>query len=195
MAYNGLIPQATDLISASQPQILANFTAIETFVTVNHVGFASADQGKHKFVTFPVQAVTPATVAGDVALFSKASALTGKNELFFQDGSGNPLNIVPFTASDPAVTGWAYLPSGILMKWGTLAGNGSSVFAFPVAANIPVFTAVYSCQVTTSFNSAADVDVFVRLSTFSTTAITVYCSSRTTVANANASFNYLVIGV
>lgn len=195
MAYNGAIPQSTDLQSSTQPQILANFAAIQTLIDVNHEDFASANQGKHKFVTFPVQASTPVTVAGDIALFSAASALTGNNELFFQNDSGNPLSIVPFTASDPATTGWTYLPSGILMKWGTLAGNGNSVFSLPVAANIPVFTAVYSAQVTTSFISAADVDVFVRLSTFSTTAITVFCSARSTVGAANASFNYLVIGV
>lgn len=195
MAYDGTIPNSTDLISVSQPQIQANFAAIEALIDVNHEDFASANIGKHKFVTFPVQASTPATVAGDVALFSAASVLTGNNELYFQKDTGNPLDIVPFTASDPAVTGWTYLPSGILMKWGTLSGNGDATFSFPVAASIPVFTAVYSAQVTTSFLSAADVDVFVRLSSISTTAIRVYCSARSTTGAANASFNYLVIGV
>lgn len=194
MAYDQNIPQSTDFLSTSQPQLLANFQAIQTLVAVNHEDFASANIGKHKFVTFPVQSATPATVAGDIALFSKASALTGQNELFFQQDTGDPLDIVPFTASDPATTGWTYLPSGLLLKWGTLAGNGDATFAFPVAANIPVFNHVYSCQITTSFLSGADVDVFVRLSDISTTTLRVYCSPRTTVGAKNASFNYIVIG-
>ena len=49
MAYLNNIPQATDRIKDSQPQILANFAEIQTLVGVNHVNFNAVDQGKHTF--------------------------------------------------------------------------------------------------------------------------------------------------
>lgn len=192
MAYNPSVPSATQLINASQNDIQTNFAEIEAFVNVNHEGFASPDVGKHKYITFPGQASAPVFVAGEVGMVNRVSTLTAVNELFLTKSSGATF---PLTASLPATTGWCYLPSGLLIKWGTLSVNGYDVFNFPTGATIPVFTAVYTAQVTTSFVSTSDVDVFVRLSEVTTTQIKVYGSSRTTTGAATASFNYLVIGV
>src|SRR5438445_164595 len=54
MAYQSNIPQATDQLSVSQGDILNNFAALSTFLNINHVDFASGDQGKHKWVTLTV---------------------------------------------------------------------------------------------------------------------------------------------
>ncbi len=191
MPYSPNIPLSTDLISSSQGDIQANFQALDTFLTVNHEGFSSADAGKHKFVTFPLQAANPAIAGGEIALFNKNSTLTTFNELFIKNQAGT---VYPLTASLPAATGWCYLPSGLIMKWGTNAGNGATTIVFPVAATIPVFTNVYTAQVTDTFNSGSDTDTYVRLSTFSNVSISVWCSARTTTGAKATSFNWLVIG-
>jgi hypothetical protein len=193
MPYNANIPQPTDQLSQSQPQLLANFQALQTLIDVNHVDFASADQGKHKKVTFPVQNPAPAFIAGEVGLYNFLSPLTTNNELYLTNSAGTSF---PMTAKLGAGNGWSYLPSGLLIKWGiNQAANGSTVVNFPVSANIPVFTAVYAAFVTTVDAGAGDSNTFVRLSSFNTTTITAYGSLRTIAGASAANFNYLVIGI
>lgn len=191
MAFNANIPQATDQISQSQGQLLQNFQALQTLIDVNHVDFASADQGKHMFVTMPNQGADPATGATEINLYNKVSAYLTTQQLYLN----NPSTGVPyeFTSILSASPGWTFLPSGALLKWGTGSGTGPTTITFPVGAQYPVFTQVLSCQLTTFF-SGTQTDSFVQLSSFNTTGISVYCTQRTTNANANANFQYLVIG-
>ncbi len=197
MAYKNNIPQSTDALSQSQSDLLNNFAAIQTLIDVNHVDFASADQGKHKFVTFPVQTVTPTFNAGEIGLYNKLSAVTGVNELFIVNSAGTT---APLTASQQAAhaNGWTYLPSGVLMKWGN--GNATAglyTFVFPAAPGIPAFNNIFSIQITTSYVNAADGDGFVRLNSFLApwTTFTVYASHRTSIgAFGPVAFQYLAIG-
>jgi len=85
LAYNSAIPQATDKIKDSQSQILDNFAGIKTLVDVNHVTFDDPDQGKHKFLTLPVQAASPpvgAFAAGETGFYSFLFPTTAKNEIY-----------------------------------------------------------------------------------------------------------------
>lgn len=183
MAYNPNIPQPTDLLSQSQSDILDNFQALQTLIDVNHVDFASADQGKHKWCSFPVQGGSPGTLATEVAVFSRVSTLTTNNELCIEYQSNG--TVVEMTSMSATNNGWSFLPSGILLKWGTAtaAGAGSQTLTYPVAATIPVY----------------GVDVFIVLLT-PTSNITGYITAKTTTtftytASAAGSFYYLAIGL
>lgn len=203
MAYITNIPGPNDLFSQSQPQILGNFTAIKTLIDVNHVDFDDAtDQGKHKFISMPVQSPAPTFSAGEVGLYSFLSPITSKNELYINKTNQVTVTQIPATASILSVTsapandsnGWSYLPSGILIKWGHSNANGLTATVFPVGANIPVFNQVFSIQVTTAYGNSADGDGFCRLQAFNTTQFSVYGSARTTVSNKSVNFQYLAIG-
>ena len=204
MAYNPNIPQSTDIISQSQNDLLNNFQALSTYLNINHVDFNTADQGKHKYLTLPVQAGSPpiAFGAGEVALYSFLSPVTAKNELYVNKTNQVTVTQIPATASILSTTsapinntdGWTYLPSGMLLKWGNSNANGATIFLFPVAADIPVFNEVLSVQLTTYDPGAGDTNNFVRLIAFSNTGITCYGSSRTTVGAAAGSFQYFAIG-
>ena len=191
MAFVPTPPSGGSVPANTGPQILANFISIQTAFDVNHEDFNAANAGKHKFITFPPQPIIPLFVIGEIGMVNRNSALTTKNELFITNSIGTTY---PITASLPATTGWCYLPSGLLMKWGTNSGNGDTVIPFPVAATIPVFTNVYSTIVTDSFLSAGDTDTATRHTDTSNVAIRVYCSARTTVGPKNTSFNWRVIG-
>lgn len=195
MAYNPNIPQATDQISVSQADLLNNFIALSTFLNVNHVDFASADQGKHKFVSFPQQGSSPATSGTEVALYCKVSPLTSVPELYFRNATSGAE--YEFTSYQPAVDGWTRLPSGILLKWGNVSANGATVINFPAGATIPSFTAVSSAQVSVNTIGGGNVDpnTFVTVNAISTTQLTVYGSSRTATGAAAVNFTYLVIGL
>ena len=192
LTYLNNIPQATDALATSQPQILTNFASIETLIDVDHADFAAVTYGQHNKVSLPVQISAPSFAAGTIGLYNVNSSLTSNNELYITNSAGTSY---PVTAADLATTGWCYLPSGLIMKWGVNSGNGSTTISYPTGATIPVFaTAVLTAQVTNTYNSATDVNTAVTLSSYSTTAIKVYCSARTTTGAATTSFTWLVIG-
>lgn len=181
MAYQANIPQSTDLLSQSQSDILGNFQAIQTLIDVNHVDFASGDQGKHKWCSFPVQGGNPGTLATEVAVFSRVSTLTTNNELCIQHQSNG--SVIEMTSALQNATGWSYLPSGILIKWGAVVaiGSGSQTFSYPTGATIPVFNHSYIVMLQPTSN------ISVYVTAEGTTTFTY-------TPTGSGTFNYLTIG-
>ena len=141
MALN-LTPNANDRISDTQPLILQNFTTLNTAWNVNHVEYGTANQGKHNFVTFPVQNPAPVITYPDVGLYSFADIVSGLNQLFYRR-SNSLVPDVPMTACRFNVPGYAYFASGILVKWGSRTANGAGLITFENPADIPVFANIY----------------------------------------------------
>lgn len=135
MAYNQNIPQANDALKVSQSDILSNFAEVFTFFGVNHQNFGQVGQGKHRFVQMPVQAVAPATLITEVALYCANGAISGVPELFFRP----PNNGVQyaFTEGINATQGWTRLPSGLVIKWNTVTVSAVNAAA-NVILNIPM---------------------------------------------------------
>jgi hypothetical protein len=207
MAYDQNIPQATDRISVSQPQILANFLSIFNAFNQNHVDFNSGVSldGKHKFLQMPVQATPPTTNTSEIGLYARTSPITADPELVFQRENNG--DIFEFTSSGPRTTSnnqvaWTRLPSGILIQWGfmnTTGGNQSiAVPANDINGKVaPTYTQVPRAYLTPIGSGVPD--VFVTLLNVTTvlgvTTLTVYGSQRTTTASANFNFQYLLIGI
>lgn len=186
MAYNAQIPQATDQISVSQGQILANFQFLNTIAT----GIFDA----------PVQLIAPVIPAGSNALYTLVpivAPLTGKNELFLRN-DGIAKNI-PITASLQGNTGYSYLPSGILIKWGYVAPalpNPVTITYDPTVAFTTVFSVI--CQ-PVSPNPASDPNLYVTVDQNSVFANTTFCrawtSPRITTGSTALQLFYIAIGI
>ncbi len=193
MPYNPNIPQAPDFLSASQDQILQNFNLANQFIGTDHVNFtAGSNNGKHNKSTYPRQGASPSTNATEGVIFSRLSTHTGQTELVFRKENNGTQS--EFTSGLNAVNGWTRLPSGMLLKWGTaVVAGGASAANFPVAATIPVFTAILNGII-----SVADITIppntFVTLRSINGVGINVYASARTSTANSPATFRYFVIG-
>lgn len=209
MAFNPNIPQSTDLLSQSQSDLLNNFQAIQTLVDVNHVDFASADQGKHKWVTFPSQGATPPAGSGfagtELGLYNAVYATTTKQELFVNKTNQATVVQVPLTASllstnsaPPSNNGmWTYLPSGMIFKSGSTQGTFSGIVTVTPTGG-PAFTQILSVIVS-PFNSSStdDLNFAVRLIDInSATTFRVYFSSRTSsgAASGQTGLQFLAIG-
>ncbi len=194
--YNRLIPLATDQLNISQSDLLLNFGAIADLIDVDHVDFANANAGKHAKVTFPAQTVAPTFIGGEVGLFNLNYPVTTTNELYLNTFQGDQFPItagILSTNANPGTgPGWMITPSGMILKWGNSTATGSTTFPFPVSANIPVFTAVSSVQISTLATGGAD--LFAQLVSRTATQITVYGSQRTTTTVAAVPFEYLAIG-
>jgi hypothetical protein len=86
MTYNPNIPQSTDIFPNSQPQILTNFTQLNTQFTVEHDALTGPADGKHKYVTLQ-QGIGPAPVGTDAILCQQLSGL-GASKLTYRTSTG-----------------------------------------------------------------------------------------------------------
>ena len=139
MTFNPSIPQANDIISSSQPQILTNFTQLNTLFGIDHIEYdnaTAANRGKHNKITFIQQAADPAPPAGEIALYTKN--VGGTPRLFIQEQAPGSA-IYQFSGAVPTAAnpGSTWLPGGLIIKFGTQllnqAGNTTINFvsAFP----------------------------------------------------------------
>lgn len=134
MTYSPSIPQANDLISVSQGQIQANFTALNTIFGINHVPFSggTGTPGKHNFVSLPVQSVDPTTASQEMAIYTKAVATIPT--LFVRQQSNGA--VFPLQTGIAATQGSLTL-GAVTMNWGTLTSSatssGSAVVTFATA--------------------------------------------------------------
>ena len=118
MAYNNNIPQPTNQIKNSQSDLLGNFAALSPFGN----GFAD----------FTIKTSTPSIATFDTGLYTQSlqvGILAANNEMYIQKQTfGNTIqsqipmtaSILSNTAAIAGLSGWTYLPSGLLLKWGKL---------------------------------------------------------------------------
>lgn len=180
MTFNANIPQSTDLISNSQPQILANFSQLNTQFAVDHNAFNTGSgngNGHHKKVFFDNAPVAPTVAGTESAIYP--GLVSAAQQLFFK----NAVGAVQLTGTTVAsASGSTFLPGGIILKWGTGAITGSTQ-TFPVA--FP--NNAYSMIVVGSATSYTGGFV---VSALSTTNFTV---SRTS-GSGNTGYYYIAIG-
>jgi hypothetical protein len=187
VSWNPNIPQATDVVAQSQPQLLGNFGALDTWASVNHVGIGAASfSGEHTVVQMVLQGADPALNAGEVAIYNKTLTLTGVNELFVSKQATG--TVIPMTAAVlGGVDGWSYLPSGLLMKWGTRNINGTANVTYPAGAGYPAFTSVF-VMFTTPYNSGTNTVAINTIPGSATLAFNV------TTTGGATTFSFLVLG-
>lgn len=207
MAYNKNIPLATDRLKDSQSDIKANFLAIPTLWDVNHYSTdeASADQGKHRYVSLIEQAVNPTTAADEVGLFSKESDFTaGRTVLSYRNESdGNVYDIGDGGAS------WGVLPNGMLYKlvtgsWQTSAGGGvitgqNPSFVLPFATS-PKLTGISYVNFMIWDSASSDIDANMRFKSLdgSFTAnqtINLFISKRTSSSVPTDNFQFTLLAI
>ena len=206
MAYNPNIPQSTDQLSVSQGQILQNFQSLQTNLNKNHVDLNNALEGLHKYVQMPNittnAIVVPAIGANEMATYSDTYAKTAQTEVFIrkQAASTAPASSqqVPMTAARFNASGYCYLPSGLLMKWGQITVpviNLNTTVNFNVDPSIPVFAvAPYNVQVTIA-SLPAITNLSAMIGTITATQFNIYCRAISAVVGANVPVNWFAIGV
>jgi len=180
MSFQANIPQAATLMSNSQADLLGNFQAIDVFVAAEHYGFGNANAGRHNFNA--ALAAPTAADATHVGIYAKVSPATGKPELYINKTAEQ----TPFTASGQTNPGWTYLPSGVLIKWGsaTTVHGGNKTVNFD--ATVP-FTAIPFCTVTKRGSAPHQHAIFVQ--NVNINQLTVYDSG-----SVNDTFYYIAIG-
>jgi len=162
MVFQPSKPAPPDDLDISVSDIQGNFQTSNTVMAVNHYEFdvTTGDQGKHRFVEMPVNAL-PTTLAAEGSLYTKAS---GQTQLFYTSDAGAveyqmtraiDANVATFgIASD----GWTFLPGGLIMKYGTFLLVPTTPTTYtppgPAFTNIPT-SIVLTINSTSTTNNAA----------------------------------------
>ncbi len=208
-----ILPQAGNKLGQTRDAIRHNFEFINNDYQVDHIQLHDAtvaNRGFHKKITFYNHGNNdpePAIYANGITMYRANSALrtgTGggsvQSQIYLLRGN-TVVNRIPFAASRfnaASEEGWSYLPSGILIKWGRRAnvGDGERQIIFPAhATEIPVFTEIFSINVTPFGANAVDEFVQVGNILADNAGFTVFCTRRTTNNAHQANFYYFVIGI
>lgn len=189
MPYNNAIPQPTDQLNQSQNDILNNFIEIDNFVNTDHGPFNGVTQGMHVKVSLPVgpnPPTNPFAANANGFFCANGGHVPGIRQTYGRIQVQGPANRnIPFTESilatnaAPAAnaTGWTYLPSGILLKWGIFnVPNGGPTNLNVNAAGTfgPNYTQIFMVQATgsTSFATGAITVTFAAIPNISFTNTT-----------------------
>lgn len=166
MSYNSAIPQATDLISVSQQDLLNNFTSMQTTYNNDHYGFSPVTNlGYHKQITLVNDpAVSRATAAGRLVEY----AVTTNSQTYpviQRDGSTTPYQALPikayvtFTAANPPVSMFT-LPYGNVSSVTRLSAGVyqiNFIDAFPAFSPGPTYMVLTSVAFAAAFLAQWDV--------------------------------------
>ena len=130
--FNDAIPQATDVISTSQLQLLSNNQYCPASVGMDHnwTKTSGAPDGYHKVVNFVNQAGAPGVVANIGQLYTLTSG--GTQQLFYETGGGTQYQLTGLAALS-AGNGYTTLPGGIILKWGKFLASGADPYTFTYA--------------------------------------------------------------
>jgi hypothetical protein len=206
MALNN-VPLTGQSLGITRVPINQNFSTINSAFGIDHVTMTppgtAAPQGYHDQVSLVVQGSTPPTAWGTTynGIYAYVPTLTNKAEVYIHGQKASGATEVPISASILSTTtpssgiatgtsGWTYLPSGIIMKWGTVDVSGANApIVFPTSANIPAFTQCLNIQLTLANAGGSPTD-FVRVSTFTNLQFTYVVTNK----DANSHLMYFAIG-
>lgn len=154
MTFNPLIPQATDLISNSQAQLLANNGQLNAQYGADHDGFNTGSgngSGMHDQVTFLANQSKPSLTRNSVAGVSGlyCNEVSSVSCLFFQNSTQN----IQLTGATNVSSKYITLPGGVIMQWGSFTISAGQTQSSTINFPISFPNAIFSVQITTQ-NSA-----------------------------------------
>lgn len=154
MVYKNNIPQSTDKLSQSQPDLLGNFQELDASFGVDHTSFSvGTNVGYHKQITFQdVLGADPNQTAPISSLYSKGSS----QNLFYQYDSGSS-DLFQLTGDLPSETGndafagnytLFFLPWNMKLFMGATASHSGSR-NYTLSGTTGFGSTIYTSQCTT----------------------------------------------
>ena len=119
MVYNAAIPQATDLVSVSQGQILENFSQLNTQFAIDHYAW-TVGTGVHKQVTIPaVLGADPAIAGAGGIYYTKNDPVSGMTQAYFRNNT-TVYQITGGSSSSAGIACWVTF--GLTVAAGAITG-------------------------------------------------------------------------
>lgn len=134
-------PNANDIISQTQPLLLANNQDYVDKFAVDHVPYNDSGGGKHNKSTYPIQGSAPVTGGGEGAIYTKNSSVSsGRTDLYYkyQTSGGTDFTGVEFPLTN--VKAFGKVDAG-----GLVAGTGFNIAS--VDPTLPTWTITFTQHV------------------------------------------------
>lgn len=143
MSFDPNVPQAADLISDSQSDILTNFQQLNAIFGSNaaadHYQWdAVANAGLHKQITLPVVRGSDPTLSSANTGMIYTKTVSGVAAPFFAGWNGSTTVVSPLGGQGstpifvPGQNGYSIFPGGMMLQWGTFTRVGT-----PTLTNVP----------------------------------------------------------
>lgn len=190
--YNNGIPSAPNNPSDDQPKMRTNTNSIDSIIDVDHYSFESSGSrdGHHKHVHLYNEA-PPALDGANAVFFSQSITSDGNTNAWpiWRNIAGNWPIMRDFPIGLP--TGQAWIPGGILLKWGVFDAAPGTIANGQAIGFISAFsTAVFTVLITGETASTND-------KTINVTAGSLGLGGFTVITSGTSAFNklyYLAIG-
>lgn len=197
MAYNSLIPVATNTPATDVTSIQENFAQIKTLIDVNHGDFASSDVGKHTFVQFPQLttggSIPPATSSTELAIYNATNGASPALWLRLpSQTAGTVTNDIDLSTID--TSGYEAGPLKLRFKWGSntiSGGSATKAVTFSSAFDTGIINIQFSLN-TAMYSTYSVEDFILALTASSVSGFTLSRNSGYT--GATVGFNWLAIG-
>lgn len=203
MSFLPNIPQPTDQISISQGNILNNFGILGAIAgNTNPASTSINNTSGFNFINFPVNTIPPITFpAGNIGLYAGLNPTTSQNELYINKTNQATVTQIPATASILSITsapasataGWTYLPSGLIIQWGsgtvTVPQNFTDV-DFPISFANQCLVVI--ATPTNSNNGVTTPLIYLNPLNYTQTKFGIACYPGT--ASGSPGFTYIAIG-
>jgi len=147
-SYQPNIPTGLVNLDVDYQNIQNNFSQLNTSFGINHFPFDNntPNNGKHTFVEMKDSGAIPAPLTGsEGTLYTKTAAAV--TDLYYTpDNSTNEYQMTRTISASfgtfSSSTGWTYLPGGLLLQWGKVAGSSANTIpvVFPVAFTNPAYS-------------------------------------------------------
>lgn len=193
MVYNNAIPQPTDILAVSQPQLLGNFQEIDNGIANTGTGFnrnhismtnGSGAGGLHFRVDFDAVTTTPAVTGFVSSLYPKT--VTNAELFYVNDEAEIPItNTLLTTAS-----GEGMMPGGLQIRCQSLTlSTNSTTFSFSTAFPVACLGVVISNTLTGNNTTVFNVITITR------TTFTVFATNTNGfVPHLPCGFSYIAVG-
>lgn len=172
-AFSTTVPTTGHLPSIDYTTMAANNVSAAGIMAVDHIGFNITGGGWHNQSTYPNLGSAPTTASGQLALYSKAGAVSSELWMIRDANAGTATALTTSKIGAPTVStnGCSWLPGGILIQWGTssVPTSGTQVVTFPVA--FP--NNAYNVSVTGIRNNSGGDGVFVLTGSVGNTGFTL----------------------
>jgi hypothetical protein len=195
MAYDNNIPQANDLISQSQAQILENFSQLDTQYSGDHVAFSAAtNNGEHTKVSFSNVSAPGAQTDPKSVLYTKSpvGGIFSHVLPFFRNQSAE-LNVLPDLSNTG--TNYSFSLGQIIFNFGSgVIASGTS--SLTVSWKTPFTTNLLTVLCTKNGNGIGSSGNTVTMNANASASPLTQCNfvSQSTLSSGNLPFYYLAIG-
>ncbi len=120
MSYNNSIPNISDFVLQSGPQLRANYNSIFTSFSQDHYPMNNPNAGMHKSLTLRPQNADPVTGADEVAIYNKIGTGTVPQLFYAPNNAQTPIQLTFQSVVNTGDRQYSYVAGPFIFYFGKI---------------------------------------------------------------------------